>query len=270
MEELEPVGDPVGVCVGEGAAETLPDCEALPVALGLAPRDSELVGEAVTVEDAESVVDGVDKGEGVALDVGDPVPLVDTVCDGVALLDSDALPVLDGDAPAVSDAVGEALSVELAEMEEEGVGAAVPLLLPVGVPEEVAEGVEAGVTLLVSDTLGDVEELAPLVSDAVGEEDTVELPESVLLGVPLGDVVGDGVLLPVGLADGVAAALMLPDREVLAVFEGLAPAVSEGVALPLFVLLALSVVLGEGAAVPVPLPDAEAVCEGEGVGGWGH
>ncbi len=73
VEELVPVGDPVGVCVGEGAAERLPDCEVLPVALGLAPKDSELVGEAVTVEDAEGVVDGVDKGEGVALDVGDPV-----------------------------------------------------------------------------------------------------------------------------------------------------------------------------------------------------
>jgi hypothetical protein len=59
VEELEPVGDPVGVCVGEGSAETLPDCEALPVALALAPRDSELVGEALTVEDAESVEDGV-------------------------------------------------------------------------------------------------------------------------------------------------------------------------------------------------------------------
>ena len=199
VEELVPGGDPVGVCVGVGAAVALPDCEALPVALALAPVESELVGEAVAVEDAESVVDEVGKGDCVALDVGDPVPLVDTVCDGVALLDKDVLPVFDGDAPAVSDAVGEALSVELAEMVEEGVGPAVPLLLPVGVPEEVAEGVDAGVMLPERDTLGEVEELAPLDSDAVGEEDSVLLSESVEEGV------GAGVeeLDPVGDPDGV-------------------------------------------------------------------
>jgi thiamine-monophosphate kinase len=36
---LVPVGEPVGVCVGEGAAVALPDCEALPVTLALPQAD---------------------------------------------------------------------------------------------------------------------------------------------------------------------------------------------------------------------------------------
>ena len=75
----DPVGDPVGVGVGVGAAVALPDCEALPVVLALAPRDSDAVGEALVVEEAESVDDGVGEGEDVALAVGEPVPLTDTV-----------------------------------------------------------------------------------------------------------------------------------------------------------------------------------------------
>ena len=143
-------------------------------------------------------------------------------------------------------------------------GAAVLLLLPGGVPDVVADGVEGGVTVLERDTLGEVEGLAPAVSDAVALLDTVLLPLRVLLAVPLGDVVGDGVLLPVGLADGVAAALMLPDKEMLAVFEGLAPAVSDAVGEALSVELAEMDEEGVGSAVPLLLPVGvpEEVAEG--------
>ena len=60
---------------------------------------------------ALSVVLGVAAGEGVALAVGEPVTLGVAVCDGVALAVSDVLPVLEGEAPLVREAVGEALTV---------------------------------------------------------------------------------------------------------------------------------------------------------------
>ena len=96
------------------------------------------------------------------------------------------LAVLEGDAPAGSEAVGEGEIVELALRVEEGEGAGVLLLLPVGVPDAVAEGEGGGVALPERDTLGVLEGLAPLVSEADWEDDTVELALSVLLGVDAG------------------------------------------------------------------------------------
>ena len=67
------------VCVGVGAAVALPDSDLLPVLDALAPAEREAVGEALCDEDEESVDDGVGKGEGVPLAVGEQVPV------GVAL-----------------------------------------------------------------------------------------------------------------------------------------------------------------------------------------
>ena len=61
--------------------------------------------------------------------------------------------MLEGEAPLVREAVGEALVVELAERVVEGVGAAVPVPLEVGVPLDVPEGVRDAVALQERDTL---------------------------------------------------------------------------------------------------------------------
>ena len=262
VPELVPVEVPEAVGEGVGTAVALPDSDVLPVFDCEAPKDSDAVGEALSVELEELVEEGVDSAVLLLLLVGVPDDEAEGVEAGVTLLVRDSLGVLDELAPAERDAVGVALSVELADRVDEGVGAAVLLLLPVGVPDVVADGVEGGVTLPERDTLGEVEGLEPAVSDAVALLDTVLLPLRVLLAVPLGEVVGDGVLLPVGLADGVAAALLLPDREMLAVFEGLAPAVSDGVGEALSVELALAVVdaVEAGVLEPVGVGVPVAVC----------
>ena len=124
---------------------------------------------------------------------------------------------------------------------------------------EVAEGVVAGVALPERDTLGEVEALAPLDSDAVGEEDSVLLPESVEEGVGGGVAVLLLVGDPVGVPVGVGAALALPLSDSLGVLEGLAPTVSVEDGVALSVLEADCVVLGVGAGVeeldPVGDPD---------------
>ncbi len=63
--------------------------------------------------------------------------LLEVDCDGVALDERELLAVLEGDAPAVSEAVGEADSVLEADEVELGVSAGVPLLEPVDEPEGV-------------------------------------------------------------------------------------------------------------------------------------
>ena len=235
---LEPVGDPVGVGVGEGAAVTLPDFEALPVALEEAPGDSELVGDALSVLEAESVEEGVGKGEGVALGVGEPVPLEDTVCDGVALLDSEVLPVFDCEAPALSDAVSEPLSVLDEDRVVLGVGAGVPVEEPVEDPVGELEGEGAAEALLLWLTLGVFEGVTPAGSNAVADSETLVLAVSVV------GIEGAGVLLldPMGVPEaGVGAAVALLDSNVLPVALALAPGDSELVGEALRVLEAESV-----------------------------
>jgi hypothetical protein len=83
----------------------------------------------------------------VALGVGEPVLLLEVVCDGVALEVRDVLPVLEGDAPAVSEAVADAESVLEADRVELGVGAGVPLPEPVDDPVGVCVGVTVAVLL---------------------------------------------------------------------------------------------------------------------------
>jgi hypothetical protein len=214
----------------------------------------------------------------VALGVGDPVPLPDPVCDGVALLDRDVLPVLDCDAPEVSEAVGEALSVLEAERVEEGVGGGVGVALPLEEPVLLGVADCEAVALLDSDVLPELDSEDSAVRDAVDEALIVVFGEGE--GVPLlvtvaaadgvavrgamllaGDAergaaalleellrvsVEEGELLPEAVGRGVVAALALPVPGALAVLEGLTPAAREGAALALRVELALGVAVGEG------------------------
>jgi hypothetical protein len=75
----------------------------------------------------------------------------------------------------VREAVGETESVELALRVEVGVGVGVPVPVPVDVGGVVALGVEGGVPLLDKELLPVLDGLAPEVSEAVGEHDTVVL-----------------------------------------------------------------------------------------------
>ena len=93
--------------------------------------------------------------------VGVPVLVSEGVGGGVALLDSEVLPVLLGEAPADRLAVGEADCVGLAEEVLLAVAAGVPVAVAVAVPVGVCEGVGKAVALLVSETLGVTEALAP-------------------------------------------------------------------------------------------------------------
>ena len=115
---------------------------------GEAPLVREAVGEALVVELAESVLEGEGAAVPVPLEVGVPVDVPEGVRDAVALLERDTLPVLLADAPGLSEAVGEAVTVLLAESVVEGVGAAVPVPVLVGVPVAVGLGVGGGVPLL--------------------------------------------------------------------------------------------------------------------------
>jgi hypothetical protein len=103
--------------------------------------------------------------------------------------------------------VGEALSVELAERVEEGVGSAVTLLLAVCVPDEVGEGVAGGVPL----------PGGPAVGEAVG--DAAPLPVAAPVGAALAVALALTGALAVALRLGALAAGVEADEEVSAVLE---------------------------------------------------
>ena len=96
---------------------------------------------------------------------------------GVQLADREPLAVMEGLAPAVMEAVGEALTVELTDWLVEGEGAGVLLALPVGVGVGVGLGVPAGLALLLRELLALLLGEAPAVREAVGEALTVLLLE---------------------------------------------------------------------------------------------
>ena len=104
-----------------------------------------------------------------------------------------------------------------------GVTELLPVAVPVGELEEVAVGVGAGVTLLEKETLAVLLGEAPTDKLAVGEEDRVELAESVVDG--LSDAVAVPLEVGVGVrvAEGVLVAVAELDKVTLAVLEGLAP-----------------------------------------------
>jgi hypothetical protein len=274
-----PVGLAVWLVLRVVVGELVPLSE--PVAEGLAPRESEPVGDADTVLERLEEVDAVMLAVPVPVDVDDPVPLgvgvIEGVGDGEALgeVDSESvllsLPVADAEAPVDKDDVGEALRLADSVRVEEGellgvcVWLAVPLLVGVfeGVPEPLAvhvcEDVGLGVWLPLSVDVEDpvplldpVEEgLAPCESDAVGEADTVL--------ERLGDVEGVtlGVQLEVGVEVSVAVGELLKEVVVegvvlsLPVEDGETPNVRDEVGVALWLAVSVGVLLL--VALPVPL-----------------
>ena len=128
-----------------------------------------------------------------------PVPL----CVGVAEPLKDALPLLDAEAPLVTEAVGDTDTVLLAVRVEVGVAAGVPLLVAVGELDGVPELVCVAVAELLRELEPVLEGEAPGVRGGVAEDDRVEealsVEEGVTAAVPLLVGVGglDGVPVPV-------------------------------------------------------------------------
>ena len=187
--QAEPVAVDAEVCMGGelrvGEGVLLLDSELLPLLEGVVPLVSEPVGDADSVELVDVVVEGV---------VG-----------GVAVLEEEVLAVLLAEAPADREAVDEEDTVELLERVGEGVNDPVLEPLPVGEPVGEELGGGGGVPLLKSELLPLLLALAPLVSEAVGEADSVELAE----------VVGDGVseLAPVPVPVGVGVGVCVGHTE---------------------------------------------------------
>ena len=176
-----------------------------------------------------------------------------------------ALPVLEGEAPLVREAVGEALTVELPERVLLGVAGEVLVGEPVGEPVGVGVGLCELEGLPVWEALPVMEGETPLVREAEGEVLTVVLPDWVLLGVSDAVPVPVGVGLPVLVAVADLEAVVLPVGLLLPLLEGEAPAVREAVDEPETVLLLDRVLVGEREAVPVPVPEPVGVGVGEGV-----
>jgi hypothetical protein len=158
------------------------------------------------LELAVSVVEGVDAGVEELVPVDDPEGVGVGVGTAVALLDSDVLPVFDCEAPALNDAVGEALSVLDADCVVLGVGAGVPVAEPVAEPVGEPVGVGAAEALPLWLTLGVFEGVTPADSDAVADCETLELAESVEVGVGADNAFRD-TSGEVGEIDGVGVAL---------------------------------------------------------------
>ena len=231
-----------------------------------APAVSEPVGVLLT----DTVVLGVDGGIPVPLR-GEPVSVTLCADAGVALLLRETLPVLEADAPNVTEPVGLCDRVELPLSVVVGDCEAVPVPDCVGELDGVPVPVCVGVREPLNDALPLFDAEAPDVREAVGLCDCVELPlsveDGVCAGVPVPVCVGelDGVPVPVcvGVGEPLYDALSLLDAE--------APAVKDAVLEADTVPLALSVELGVAAAVPLPVPllvpvlEAEAPSEGVGV-----
>jgi len=113
--------------------------------------------------------------------VEDGVGVAVGVCVPVELLEKDTLAELDGDAPIVSDPVGDTEMVELSLRVVEGVKEPVPVPVPVNVPVGEGVGVTVAERLLERELLGVFEGGAPKLID--GDGDTV--------GVPVGESVRD-------------------------------------------------------------------------------
>ena len=291
----------VGVAVGVG----------VPVPLRVAVPDCDTVVLDETLGVALELLDDVAEA---AAREADAVPVPDKV--DVLVLEplGESVPVFDAEAPAVKEAVGEAERVvdRLIDVvavpvpDPEGVGEPDNVVVGEVVPVALIEGVELSVrgALRVGVAVG-VTVTAPL-ELLVGELVGVEAILKVLLGVPLG--VGDALfdvdgvevplLVPVGLPveEAVKVAVVELLSDTVALLEGDAPCVSEGVGEAEFVelcegaldveaegvavddgvgggvLLAVSVEVGVavGVGVPVPLrvavPDCDTVVLDETLG----
>lgn len=145
----------VGLAVPEGVLELVPDREPVlealrvPEALGVTEGEAPL-GESEGVGDTDTVPLAVPLPLEVGVRVPEPVPVLEGVCEGDTLGLRVELCVFEGEAPLVSEAVGEADTVVVALIVEEGVPLPLPLPLGVGVgvgtmalgvSDAVAEGV---------------------------------------------------------------------------------------------------------------------------------
>ena len=166
-----------------------------------------------------------------------PVPL----CVGVAEPLKDALPLLDAEAPLVTEAVGDTDTVLLAVRVEVGVAAGVPLLVAVGELDGVPELVCVAVAELLRELEPVLEADAPDVRDAVGDADAVLLLLTVVLAVALPVPLPVDVAVPEGVGDGVMELVGAAVMEIVPVLEADAPAVTEPVGLSDSVELPLSV-----------------------------
>ena len=184
------VGDAVPVPEGDCVADTL----GLRVVLGVmeeeAPFVNEEVGEELTVDEPVKVEEVVGVGVDVEDNVGVGVDSADTdpVPEVLGLEDTEG--VFEGEAPLVKLGVGETLTVLLPLTVDVGVAAGVLVLVEEVVPVLLEVGVPVEERLAVVEGLPDTLELAPFVSEEVGEEDSVELAERVVEGVI------DAVLVP--------------------------------------------------------------------------
>ena len=255
MGELEGVPDP------DCAAVVEPLKEALPVLEEEAPVVREAVGDGDTVLLPVSVEVLVGAGVPVPVAVGDADGVHVPLCVGVPLLLHEVLAVLDADAPAVTEDVGDTETVLLLLTVELAVGGGVPVDEGVGVTVGVPVLVCEGVAELEREALPLLEGDTPLVRDAVGEDDCVLLPLTVGLAVaaPVPLPVGEAVL--VGEEEGVEEPVSEAVMETVPVLEAEAPRVTVAVGLEDTVPLPLSVEEGVKDGVPLPV----AVGEPDGV-----
>ena len=151
------------------------------------------------------------------------------------------------------DDVGLCERVELPLSVEVGVAGGVPLLVAVGELEGVPDPLCVGVPVLLSEVEPVLEEEAPSVTEAVGENDMVLLLLSEALAVTVAVPLEEGVAVPVGVEEGVAELVGDAVMETVPVAEAEAPRVMEAVGLWELVELAVSVEEGVCAAVPVPV-----------------
>ena len=210
------------------------------------------MGDTETVLLAVSVEVEVDVAVPLFVAVGEldgvPVPLCVAVEEPLSELE----PVLDAEAPTVTDAVDDADTVLLPLIVVLAVTFPVPLPDGVAVPVGVDEGVTGLVGEAVTEIVPVLEADAPAVTEPVGLCDMVELALSVEVGVC------DAVLVPdcVGVLEGVPVPVCVgvtePLNDALPLLEDEAPEVREAVGLCERVELPLIVEDGVCAGVPVP------------------
>ena len=256
-------GVATGVGVGMGALQGAAGSVAVPGA----PRPPEpvLEGEAPRVSDAVALALTVEEALGVHVDVGVAEPVALPVGVGVELLEREMLGVMLGDAPAVRlgvalrDCVKDALTVDVGV--DDGVPVELGVSLPVGLDEALPVAVLLPVPLSLPVTLAE----APRLSEDVGEEDCVLLPDRVEDGVAAGVLLLVPVDVPVSEGVGVAEAVQLDESDRLPVALGDAPTVRLEVLLADCVEEALGVVDGVGSGVMLLVPVGLPVLEGVGV-----
>jgi hypothetical protein len=161
--------------------------------LGLAPRVRELLGLLLTVELELRVLEGVGPAVPVAELLGVPVAEALGVAGGVELPERELLLDVEALAPGDRLEVALLLTVELALTVLEGDSAGVPVPLTVGEAVPVPLGELLLLALPERDSLLLTDALAPLLREAVGLPDRVELQ----LRVEEGVLEGVAVLLPV-------------------------------------------------------------------------